>query len=64
MLLERLQQGRKGKRRVIAELEQAIEILFEHSDFRNLSRELFQQRINGTLKPKQERMLRELGVKF
>lgn len=64
VLRDFLQQGEKGKRKLIAELNQAIEILFEHSDFRKVGRELFEQKIAGNIKPKQEDRLRELGVKF
>jgi len=64
VLKDFLQQGRKGRRSAAAELEQAIEVLFEHSNFGKVSRELFRQKLAGTLQPKQEKQLRDLGVEF
>jgi hypothetical protein len=56
--------GRKGILDAIAGLNLAIDILFEHTDFNKVSRKLYRQRLEGTLKPKQEEKLRELGMKL
>lgn len=48
----------------IAGLDLAVESLFQHSDFYKVARKLYQQKIEGTIKPTQGEKLRELGVKF
>ena len=48
----------------LAELDQAIECLFEHSDFRRAGRELFQIAVEGRLTIEQEELLRQLGVRI
>jgi hypothetical protein len=59
-----LEQGRKGIPDATAGLNLAIDGLFDHTDFNKVSRQLYRQRLNGTLRPKQEEKLRELGVKL
>lgn len=63
-LKQSLQRGRKGIPDAIAGLNLAIDGLFDHTDFYKVSRKLYRQRLEGTVKPKQEKKLRELGVKF
>jgi hypothetical protein len=59
-----LEQGRKGISDATAGLNLAIDGLFDHTDFNKVSRKLYRQRLDGTLRPKQEEKLRELGVKL
>jgi hypothetical protein len=59
-----LEQGHKGIPDTIAGLNLAIDGLFDHTDFNKVSRKFYRQRLDGTLKPKQEEKLGELGVKF
>ena len=59
-----LEQGRKGIPDAIAGLNLAIDGLFDHTDFNKVIRKLYRQRLDGTLKPRQEEKLRELGVKL
>lgn len=59
-----LEQGGTGILDAIAGLNLAIDRLFDHTDFNKMSRKLYRQRLDGTLKPKQEEKLRELGVKL
>ena len=58
-----LENGRKGIPDAMAGLTLAIDGLFEHTDFNKVSRKLYRQRLDGTLKLEQEEKLRELGVK-
>ena len=48
----------------LEELEVAIDCLYEHSDFRNVSRELFEKVIEGKMRPDKETLLRQLGIQF
>ena len=59
-----LEQGRKGIPDAIEALNLAIDGLFEHTDFNNVSHKLYRQRLDGILKQEQEEKLRELGVKL
>lgn len=59
-----LERGRKGIPEAIKGLDLAIESLFPHTDFHRVGRKLYRQRIEGTIKPKDEETLRKLGVKF
>lgn len=59
-----LERGRKGIPEAIAGLDLAIDGLFDHTDFNKVSRKLYRQRLEGTLRPKQEEKLRELGLKI
>lgn len=59
-----LQRGPKGIPDAIAGLDLAIENLYPHTDFYNMSRTFFQRTIEGNLKPEQEEKLRQLGVKL
>lgn len=61
-----LKRGRKGKgkRDAIAALDLAIDALFLHTDFNKVSRKLYRERLEGTIKPKQEQRLRKLGMKI
>ena len=46
------------------EIDVAIECLYEHSDFRSVSRELFEALIEGELTPDKEALLRQLGLRI
>jgi len=59
-----LQRGPKGIPEAIAGLDLAIEALYTHTDFHKMGRKFFQRTIEGNLKPKQEEILRKLGVKI
>lgn len=59
-----LERGRKGIPDAITGLNLAIDGLFDHTDFNKVSRKLYRQRLDGTLRPKQEEQLRELGIEF
>ena len=58
-----LQRGRKGVPEAIEGLDLAIQALYEHTDFHKLGHKLYRQRLEGTMKPKQEELIRKLGVK-
>jgi len=58
-----LERGRKGIPNAIAGLDLAIESLFQHTDLYKVGHKLYRQRIEGTIKPKHEEMLRKLGVR-
>lgn len=59
-----LQRGNKGIPDAIAGLDLAIEGLYSHTDFHKMAHKFYHLTIEGTLKPKQEERLRELGVKL
>lgn len=59
-----LQRGKKGIPDAIDGLDLAIESLFPHTDFYKMSQKLYMRRLEGTIKPKQEEKLRELGVRI
>ena len=59
-----LERGREGIPGATEALNLAIDGLFEHTDFNNVIRTMYRQRLDGILKPKQEEKLRELGVKI
>jgi hypothetical protein len=48
----------------LTEIDGAIECLYEHSDFRSISLELFQTAIGGKLATDKEALLRQLGMKI
>jgi hypothetical protein len=48
----------------IAGIDQAIDSLYEHSDFRNVSRDLFLIAITGELTTDKEALLRQLGMEI
>ncbi len=48
----------------LADIENAIDCLYEHSDFRSISRELFETAIAGKLTTDREVLLRQLGVRI
>jgi hypothetical protein len=51
-------------RAALAEIDVAIDCLYEHSDFRNVSRELFEKVIEGKITTSKEALLRQLGIQF
>jgi hypothetical protein len=57
-----LQGGKKGVSDAITALDLAIEGLFPHTDFYKMGHKFYLRTIEGTLRPKQEEQLRELGV--
>ncbi len=59
-----LKRGRSGVADAIAGLDLALEIIYLHTDIHKVSYKLYRQRLEGTLKSKQEEKLRELGVRF
>ena len=59
-----LQRGPKGIPDAIAGLDLAIENLFPHTHFDKMARKFYHRTIEGTLKPKQEEKLRELGAEL
>ena len=59
-----LERGRKGIPDAVKGLNLAIDGLFDHTDFQKVSRKLYRQRLEATIKPKQEQRLRKLGVKI
>lgn len=59
-----LQRGRKGIPEAINGLDLAIDSLFPYTDFYKVSQKLYMRRLGGTLKPKDEETLRQLGVKI
>lgn len=46
------------------EIDVAIDCLFEHSDFRHVSRDLFEKVIEGKITTSKEALLRQLGIQF
>jgi hypothetical protein len=61
--LRRLVDGLK-KHEAIAVIDRAIDCLFEHSDFRSVSRDLFWTAIEGKLTIDKEELIRHLGIKI
>ena len=48
----------------LGEINVAIDCLYEHSDFRSISREMFGTAIEGKLTTDKESILRQLGLKI
>lgn len=59
-----LQRGTKGIPDAITGLDCAINSLFPCTDFYKVSQKLYLRRPEGTLKPKEQEQLRQLGVKL
>jgi hypothetical protein len=51
-------------REALDEIEVAIDCLYEHSSFRNVSRDLFEEVIEGKMRPNKEALLKQLGIQF
>jgi len=51
-------------REALDEIEVAIDCLYEHSSFRNVSRDLFEEVIAGKMRPNKEALLKQLGIQF
>src|ERR1051325_11895479 len=51
-------------REALDEIEVAIDWLYEHSSFRNVSRELFEKVIEGKMRPDKQALLRQLAIQF
>ena len=56
-----LGRGRKGILEAITDLEQAIESLYPHTDFYKMGERLYRHTIEGTITPKEEELVSELG---
>lgn len=52
------------KREAVAAIDEAIDSLYEHSDFRSAGRDLFLTAIEGKLTPDKEDMIHELGIRI
>jgi hypothetical protein len=61
--LKRCIDGSK-KRNALNAIDEALECLFEHSDFRHVSHELFLTAAAGELTLDTEELLRQLGIKI
>jgi hypothetical protein len=59
-----LQRGRNGLPEAIGGLDLAIESLFSYTEFYKVCQKLYIRRLKGTLKPKEEEKLRQLGIKL
>lgn len=59
-----LKRGKEGLPNAITGLDLAIDSLFPHTDFYQLTHKLYVRRLKGTLKSKEEEKLRQLGVKL
>ena len=59
-----LQRGKKGIPDAIDGLDLAIDSLYQHTDFHKVSHKCYLRRLEGTLNPKQEERLRELGMRI
>lgn len=63
-----VQQYLTGERKKIPEavatLSLAVDVLYEHTDFRRVSHELFRAAVEGGITTEQEQLLRDLGVKI
>ena len=65
MALKSYLDGRRPKvKEAIAGIDRALEVLFQHTEFHEVSYALFVKLSGGTLSLEEERMLRALGVKF
>lgn len=47
----------------LAAIDRAVDSLYEHSEFRSTSRELFSTAIEGKLTTDNEELLRQLGIR-
>jgi hypothetical protein len=63
-LKQSLQRGRKGVPDAITGSDLAIDSLYQHTDFYKMTHKLYRRTLEGTIKPKQEEKLRELGVRI
>jgi hypothetical protein len=65
-LLTELKQsiGELNMHDALDEIDVAIDCLYDHSDFRNVSRELFEKVIEGRVTKDKEALLRQLGIQF
>ena len=58
-----IERGRKGIPDAIAGLNLAIDSLYPHTTFHEMSRNLYHRTIEGIITPKQEELITKLGVK-
>ena len=59
-----LQRGKKGIPDAITGLDMAVDTLFPFTEFYRVSHQLYMRRLEGTLKPREEEKLRQLGLKI
>ena len=63
-----IQQYLTGERKKIPEavatLNAAVDVLYEHTQFRSVSHELFRAAVEGRITTEQEQLLRDLGVRI
>ena len=61
---EFLQGDRKRIPDAVAALDQAVDALYEHTDFRRVSHELYRAAVEGRITTDQERAISELGIRI
>ena len=63
-----VQQCLQGERKRIPDavtvLDQAVDTLYEHTEFRSVSHELFRAAVEGRITTEQEALIRELGIRI
>lgn len=64
MAIKQCLRGKNGIPDAIVGLDLAIESLFSYTDFYKVGKKLYMLRLEGTLKPKEEGKLRQLGVRL
>jgi|GEM_PF-2753301 hypothetical protein len=62
-LKEYLQSETREILEALAAIGRAVDKLYEYIEFHDVSRQLFRQTVEGTLKPDVEKKLRQLGVR-
>jgi hypothetical protein len=62
-LKEYLQSETRDIPEALAAIDRAVDKLYEYTEFHDVSRQLFRQTVEGTLKPDVEKKLRQLGVR-
>lgn len=60
---ERLQGERKNISAAMTAIDEAVDTLFEHTEFRSVSHELFRAVVEGRITTDQENLLHELGIR-
>lgn len=57
-----LERGKKGIPNAVAGLKTAIDSLYTHTDFHNVSNKLFLRKLNGSMKPNDENYDKRIGM--
>ena len=60
---ERLQGEEKNIPEAMTALDEAVDSLYEHTEFRSVSHELFRAVVEGRITTEQENLLHELGIR-